>query len=408
MKRLVVGVSVIGVAAAVAVGFLARGRAAGAAPYRLATVERGDVTSTVSATGTLGAVSTVQVGTQVSGQIAELNADYNSHVRQGQLIARLDSTLLSLAVRQAEAAVRQARADSVQKQFALDQATTLFETGLSARADYIAALTANETAQASLTSAEVNLDKARENLRYAYIYAPIEGTVVERNVSVGQTVASSFTAPQLFLIAADLRRMQILAAVDEADIGAIRVGQAVRFTVQAYPDRTFTGTVRQVRLQSATTDNVVSYTAVVGVDNPDLALLPGMTATVTFQVASAADVFKVANAALRFRAPEAWLARWRAAQPDSARGAAVADSASSGLAALWVLDGAGAGAGQPTRILVRPGLSDGVSTEISGPAVRAGLRVVVGTASSEAVPSGTASPFQGTQQRAGPPPPGGF
>ena len=402
MKRIVVAVAVAAVAAGGAIGLAARGRASRAAAYRTVAVEQGDLTATVSATGTVGAVSTVQVGTQVSGQIAELRADFNSHVAQGELIARLDSTLLWLAVRQAEAAVRQARADSVQKQFALDQTVALDSTGLAARADVVAARAAYEAAQASLTTAEVNLDRARESLRYVYIYAPIEGTVVQRNVDVGQTVQASFTAPQLFLIAADLRQMQILVSVDEADIGAIRVGQQVRFTVQAYPNRTFGGTVRQVRLQSATSNNVVSYTAVVGVANPDLALLPGMTATVVFDVASVRNVLKVSNAALRFQAPAALLAAWRAAHPAVAPAARTVDAA--GTDTLWYVDAGGA----PQLAVVRAGLTDGQSTEVTGALLQAGMRVIAGQVAASRAATGAASPFQSTRSGGGgPPPPGG-
>jgi HlyD family secretion protein len=400
MKRIVGGLVVVAVAAGLGLGAVARSRAARPVAYRTVAVERGDVTATVSATGTLSAVSTVQVGTQVSGQIAELRADYNSRVRQGELIARLDSTLLWLAVRQAEAAVRQARADSVQKQFVLDQARALDASGLVARADYVAALTAYETAQAGLLSAEVSLERARENLRYVYIYAPIEGTVIQRNVDVGQTVQASFSAPQLFLIAADLRQMQILVSVDEADIGEVRVGQKVAFTVQAYPARSFAGTVRQVRLQSATAQNVVTYTVVVGVANRDLALLPGMTATVSFETGRAAAVLKVATAALRFQAPGALLAAWRAAHP-----AAALPAATSGNATLWTLDAGG----RPQVTLVRTGLTDGQSTEIAGAGVAVGMRVIAGVAANGTAATGAASPFQSTQQRraGGPPPPGG-
>ena len=399
-KRVVVGLGVTVLAAAVSVAFLVRSGATRPAAYRTVAVERGDVAATVSATGTLSALSTVQVGTQVSGQIAELKADYNSHVAQGDLIARLDSTLLYLAVRQAQAEVRQARADSIQKQFALDQARSLESAGLLARGDYIAAETAYETAQAGLTSAEVNLARAEENLRYVNIYAPIAGTVIQRNVDVGQTVQASFSAPQLFLIAADLKQMQILVSVDEADIGEIRVGQRVQFTVQAYANRTFTGTVQQVRLQSTTSQNVVNYTVVVGVANPDLVLLPGMTATVTFEVARATDVLKVASAALRFQAPAAWLVQWRAAHP----GAAVASGPD--VAALWSLDAEG----RPQPTFVRTGLSDGQSTEISAAGLDVGRAFIAGVAASGKAATGAASPFQSTQQRGGGPPgppPGG-
>ncbi len=398
MKRIVAALVIVALAAG-ATGFIVTRHRAAPASWRTAAVERGDVVATVSATGTLSAVSTVQVGTQVSGQISELNADFNSHVRRGQLIARLDSTLLALSVREADAAVRQSRADSVQQAFALEQAESLQAAGLLSRADYIAARTAYETAQSGLTKAEVALARARESLKYAEIYAPIEGTVIQRNVDVGQTVQASFSAPQLFLIAADLRRMQILVSVDEADIGQIRVGQQVRFTVQAYPYRTFTGTVRQVRLQSATSQNVVSYTAVVGVANPDLALLPGMTATVSFEVAAAHDVLKVANAALRFQPTAALLAEWREAHPGAAPPAAAADSRDSGT--LWYLDGSG----RPQVVAVRTGLDDGQSTEISG-GLQAGMRVIAGATANGKAATGSASPFQGTQQRQGGPPPG--
>jgi len=399
MKRM--GLAAAVAAAVLAAGggvvFATRSHTTKAAAYRTVAVERGDVVSTVTATGTLKALSTVQVGTQVSGLISELHADFNSRVRRGELIARLDSTVLALAVRQAEAEVRQARADSAQKQFNLDQARALASSGLEARADLIAAQTANETAQASLTSAEIGLARAAQNLRYVDIYAPIDGTVIERDVDVGQTVQSSFSAPQLFLIAADLRQMQILVSVDEADIGEVRAGQKVQFTVEAFPNRTFTGTVRQVRLQSATSNNVVSYTVVVGVSNPDLALLPGMTATVTFEVARARDVLKVATAALRFQAPAAWVAAWRAAHPGAAAGSGP------DAAELWSLDARG----RPERVVVRTGLSDGQSTEISGGGVAAGRRFVAGQVASGTAATGAASPFQSTQQRgAGGPPPG--
>jgi HlyD family secretion protein len=406
VQRVVIVTLVLAGCGAGVAGFvLARGRSTGPVAYRTAAVERGDVTATVSATGTLNAVSTVQVGTQVSGQIAELNADYNSHVERGQLIARLDSTLLWLGVRQAQAAVRQARADSAQQQFAVDQAESLHVAGLMAEGEYVGARTAYETAQAGLASAEVGLEKALESLRYVYIYSPIAGTVVQRNVDVGQTVQASFSAPQLFLIAADLREMQILASVDESDIGAIRVGQAVRFTVPAYPERTFTGRVSQVRLQSSSTENVVTYTIVVAVSNRDLALLPGMTATVTFETAKATNVLKVADAALRFRAPAALAAAWNASAGGTVAVAAPASGGATGLTRLWVLGADG----RPAPLLVRAGISDGLSTEISGDGLRAGMRVIAGQSSGgAAAPTGETNPFQSTPQRSGPPPmPGG-
>src|SRR5262249_38959093 len=270
-------------------------------PYRFAPITRGDIRATVTATGTVGAVKSVQVGTQVSGQVAELHADFNQHVSKGQLIARLDPTLLQVAVEQARAALDRAAADLQQKQYTLTQSRTLFgsqdltETDLKT-AEYNAAMS-----KASVESAKADLERAQRNLSYAAIYSPIDGVVIERDVDVGQTVAASLSAPQLFVIAEDLGHMQILTAADESDIGQVHNGQDVAFTVQTYPNRTFHGTVDQVRMQSKTENNVVDYTVVVAVANPDHALLPGMTATVSFNVATATNVLEVPNAAVRFR-----------------------------------------------------------------------------------------------------------
>jgi HlyD family secretion protein len=466
MKRLIIGVSLVGLVAAGTIGLLVRGGSAKAASYRLVAVERGDIVSSVNATGTLNAVSTVQVGTQVSAQIAQLYVDFNDRVRRGQLVARLDTTLLVLAVEQSRAEVERSQADLEQKQFLLAQATRLSETASVTETEFRAAQYNAAAAQASLRSARTGLARAEQNLRYASIYAPIDGIVIERNVNVGQTVAASLSAPQLFLIAEDLSRMQILVSVDESDIGKIREGQAVHFTVQAYPSRTFNGAVRQVRMQSKTSENVVNYTVVVAVENADLALLPGMTATVSFEIARASAVLKVANAALRFRASETMLADWRAAHSDTAgprldpvRRAAPADSAGSrtpsgtttramfamytgaqggtqepspagapgaartrtggagSLAAasqgaaepvqLWYLDAAG----RPALTFVRTGLTDGQTTEVVGPEVREGMRVIAGLATNGAAQAATTTnPFQSTrqQQMGPPPPPGGF
>jgi HlyD family secretion protein len=429
-KKFVIACAVVGAAAAVTVGFLAKGHAAYSATYRLVQVDRGDIESTVSSTGTLGAVTTVQVGAQVSGQIAELHADFNSHVRKGELIARLDPALSVLAVRQAQASVQQAVSDSTQKAFTLTQATTLHGAAMITDNDFVAAQAGFAQSKANLLVARVNLEKAQQDLRYTYIYAPIDGIVVQRNVDVGQTVASSFSAPQLFLIASDLKKMQILVQVDEADIGQIANGQQVRFTVQAFPNRTFIGTVQQVRLQSAVVQNVVDYTVVVMVDNPDGKLLPGMTATVNFQTAKASNVLRVPNAALRFRATTAMLAAFQVPSGASAAGAgrdstqrtraagAGGDSTqrrqgtgqggqtatgprpggaagSSGFAMLWYLDAKG----QPAATRVRTGLSDGQVTEIAGPDVKEGMQVIAAVTNEKA---GTASsPFQQQQQQGG-------
>ncbi len=278
---------------------------AGTTPsYRLGKLERGSVKSTVSATGTLGAVRTVQVGTQVSGQIAALYVDFNSHVKKGQLIARIDPILQEAAVQDAEAGLAKANAVATQTQLDYERSKKLHDQQIATDAEYNVAQSSYAQAKASLTSARINLQRAKQNLSYTNIYSPIDGVVVERTMDVGQTVAASFSAPQLFVIANDLSRMQILASVDESDIGKIQPGQPVTFTVQSFPDRQFNGSVEQVRLNSTTLNNVVSYTAVVSVSNEDGKLLPGMTASVKLVTASADDVLTVPSTALRFTPPE--------------------------------------------------------------------------------------------------------
>jgi HlyD family secretion protein len=238
-----------------------------------------------------------------------------------------------------------------------------------------------DMAQAATASAQVALDRARNNLAYTFIHAPIGGVVVERNVDAGQTVAASLQAPQLFLIAGDLGHLQILAAVDESDIGLIRPELPVRFTVQAYPGRRFSGEVLQVRLQSVTRDNVVTYTVVVDVENPDGRLLPGMTATVSFVTGAASDVLLVPNAALRFRPTEAMLAD------------AGVESAPPSAPALWHQHEDG----RLAMIPVRTGLTDEQRTEVSGEGLMAGMQVLVGAVQTGGR-GGLLSPFQPTGQ----------
>ncbi|MGA9837434.1 MAG: efflux RND transporter periplasmic adaptor subunit, partial [Gemmatimonadaceae bacterium] len=311
MKKIIVSLIVI----AVVIGgvFYFRSRAAAASvSYLYVPVTRGDIESTVSATGNMYATDSVQVGTQVSGIIDQLNATFNSRVHKGELIARLDTTVLRLAVDRAIAAEDQGSADLKQKGYALDQIKRLLATGAETESDYETALANFAMSKATLASDSVALRQARQNLNYAYIYSPIDGIVIKRTVDLGQTVAASFSAPELFLIAADLKDLQILAMVDEADIGQIHVGQPVDFTVEAYPDRTYHGTVGEVRLQSTVVDNVVDYPVLVRVANTDGTLFPGMTATINFQVSKATNVLKVANGALRFQPTAAMIAQFRA------------------------------------------------------------------------------------------------
>ncbi len=384
--------------------------------YRFVSVERGDVESVVSTTGTLDAVTTVEVGTQVSGRIAEIHVDFNDRVEEGQVIARIDSTLLEIAVRGAEANLQRLEAQLRQLEREYERSSKLFEDQVIAAADLDQAGYEVEVARASAQSARVDLEEAQQNLAYATISAPIAGTVVERGVDVGQTVAASFSAPQLFEIAGDLSQMRILASVDESDIGLIEDRQSVRFTVQAYPEETFSGTVNQVRLASSSEENVVNYTVVVDVGNPDGRLLPGMTATVEFLVESATDVLKVANAALRFRPTEGMMAELsdrRGEAPtrprrEPAEGGEVTSRAIRPEKAtlLWYLDD-----GVPAALRVRTGLSDGQSTAIEdvdgGPgSIEEGLQVIAAVIGSSQ--NSSSNPFQSQQQntRSGPPGPG--
>ncbi|MFN8571293.1 MAG: efflux RND transporter periplasmic adaptor subunit [Gemmatimonadaceae bacterium] len=434
MQRSTVIASVaVVVAAGAGLWFFSRADASDLTSFRFVEVDKGDIQATVAATGKLRAVTTVQVGTQVSGQVAGIYVDFNDRVKKGQLIARIDPTLLEQAVRDAEATVERSNAELANAQRAFDRNKQLYERKVLTESEYSTTQYQLAVAQANLKSAQVNMDRARRNLAYTSIYAPIDGIVVERNVDVGQTVAASLSAPQLFLIANDLSEMWILASVDESDIGTIVEGQPVRFTVQAYPSRTFTGTVRQVRLQSAVTENVVNYTVVIDVKNTDGKLLPGMTATVDFLVGSATDVLRVPNAALRFRPTADQIAKLgdsAAVQASSRRnrdstaagtpndttrrrsngdatGRAAAGSANGAAASgvragrvgssatLWYIDAAG----KLTPIRVHTGVTDGKVTEVRGTDLKVGLKVVSGIVLS--APTST-SPFQQTTTPGGP------
>ncbi len=271
--------------------------------FRFDTVSRGDLQVFVTATGTINPVVTVDVGTQVSGIIAKLYADYNSIVKKGQIIAQIDTTFLVQAVKDAEANLERAKAQQADSRRAYERIKSLYERGLESQATYDAALTALETSSAQVKSAEAALERARVNLAYATIYAPIDGVVIDRKVNVGQTVAASFSSPTLYTIANDLRRMQVQTTVDESDIGRVAIGQHATFTVDAYANEVFEGTVSQIRLAPTTIQNVVNYIVIIDVDNDRLKLMPGMTANVKILVGEAKGVLRVPNMALRFQPP---------------------------------------------------------------------------------------------------------
>ncbi len=271
--------------------------------YRYELVDRGDVVVSISATGTLSAVTTVTVGSQVSGTIATLHADFNSNVKKGQLLAQLDPTFLAATVQEQRAnldRVKAQRNDALRTHARLKQ---LFDQSLISQSELDVAVTALESSEASLRQAEASLERAEVNLRYATIRSPIDGVVISRSVDVGQTVAASLSAPVIFTIAQDLTRMQVQASVTEADIGQVTVGLPVTFRVDAYPNDIFKGEVSQVRLAPVIVQNVVTYQVIVGVDNSELKLMPGMTATITIEVAKRTDVLRVPLAAIRFNPP---------------------------------------------------------------------------------------------------------
>jgi HlyD family secretion protein len=329
-----------------------------------ASVSRGAIVDSVGATGTLEAVTTVQVGTQVSGTIKSLYADFNSRVRKGEVVAELEPSLFQTQVDQAratvtrlEADVERARVDVDDTQVKLRRANELWDKQLIARTDLETAEASARQAEAALKAAQAQVAQARASLSQAHvnightiIRAPIDGVVISRNVDVGQTVAASMSAPTLFVIANDLSRMRVSASIDESDIGRVGAGQAVTFKVDAYPNDTFAGTVSQVRLQPVTEQNVVSYVTIIDVPNPDMKLKPGMTANVTVEIARADDVLRVPNAALRFRA----------SREDGSR--------------VWRISADG----QPRPITVRTGLSDGTTTAILDGELAANEQVVTG------------------------------
>jgi HlyD family secretion protein len=439
-KSRIAAAAAVVVLAASGVTIYRRADASQGPAYRFASITRGNLEATVSATGSLSAVKTVQVGTQVSGQIAAIYADFNQKVKKGQLLARIDPTLQQQAVQDAQAGVERVQSQYTMAQQEYDREKTLFDSKVITATEFGTAQSNYEVGKANLKSAQIALDKAKQNLSYTNIYAPIDGVVVERTVDVGQTVAASLSAPELFLIANDLSEMQILAKVDESDIGSIAVGQSVSFTVQAYPNRTFNGTVQQVRLQSTTQDNVVNYTTVIAVANLDGKLLPGMTATVQFLTGSAKNALLVPNAALRFRATPEMMAQVGMGQRQktagasaSASGATAAAGASaatggqrgagytgartgsspngaarSTMGMLWYLDKTG----KLAVARVKTGLSDGQTTEIiprDSTVVQQGMQVITGTtASTSTTSASSANPLQPQAARGGGRGPGGF
>jgi HlyD family secretion protein len=286
----------------------------GEVKYRTEILGRGDIEALVVTSGTLNPIETVDVGAQVSGRIEKLYADFNTPVKQGQVVAELDQEPLKMKIQQNEAsyktrlaALEQAKVNQQTAEKGYERAKSLFAKSLlsveemdAAEANFLNAKSSYVSAEASLAQAKSTLDLSKVDLGYAVIKSPVDGVVITRKVNIGQTLQSSYTAPVLFQVATDLTKMKVECSVDESDIGKVKEGQKVRFTVEAYPNDTFNGIVQQVRVSPETVQNVVTYTTIVNVDNPEKKLLPGMTATVSIIVGEAKNVLRVSNSALRF------------------------------------------------------------------------------------------------------------
>lgn len=362
-------------------------------------VKRGNISIMVTATGTLQAVTTVLVGSQVSGTISALYADFNDQVKKGQILAQLDPTFLQAQVAQSEADMEKTKAsvDKAQKDY--ERSLSLFEKKMISESDKEAAATSLDLAKADEKSSQATLDRAKTNLSYATIYSPIEGVVISRDVDVGQTVAASLSAPTLFTIANNLTQMQADASIDEADIGNIKDGQVASFTVDAYPDSTFQGTVKQIRLAPVIVQNVVTYDVIIAVSNPNMLLKPGMTANVTIIVDHRENVLKVASSALRFKPTMQGgdsLGTGRASRRTHS-GSAPSDtsrhrqfsmnSGGQNSKTIWILTPNG----KPKPLPVQTGLSDGNTTQIISDELKEGDQVIIGQKNSVSSSNGSSS-----------------
>ncbi|MDL2719002.1 MAG: efflux RND transporter periplasmic adaptor subunit [Acidobacteriota bacterium] len=419
MKKriLIVGV-VVAVVALAGAYFYAR-RGSSEPKFRKGKLDKGDVVATVTATGTLSAVTTVKVGSQVSGIIAKLYADFNSTVKKGQILTELDPTPFLQSVEQRRADLEKAKVELRNAELSFTRSKNLEKQQLLAQSELDGAQTARDSAAASVRQSQAALKQAETNLSYARILSPIDGVVVDRQYDVGQTVAASFQAPVIFTIAQDLTKMQVLTNIDEADVGRVKVGQDASFSVDAFPDQPFKGAVSQIRLSPQTVQNVVTYPVVLDVANLDLKLKPGMTANVQIPVDARREVLRVPNAALRFRPDPADIAggeKGKAAgvpaPAASGAPAAQAGAPQTGGRGPGVRGGAGSGRPAASRsgtlyvevqngkgklkaVTVKTLITDGNMTAIESADLNAGDEIIVGLATARASGPGSASPAGG-------------
>jgi HlyD family secretion protein len=342
--------------------------------YKTDKIEKGNVTSIVTATGTLSALTTVAVGSQVSGIISSLHADFNSEVKKGQLLAELDPTTFQAQVDQRKADLARVQAEERNARLAYERAKNLLENEFISRSEYDTSEGNWKAAQAAVEQSEAALKQSVTNLSYTKIVSPIDGVVVNRQIDTGQTVAASFQAPTLFTIAQDLTRMQVSTTVDEADIGKIKVGKEATFTVDAFPDRVFNGNISQVRLSSTVVQNVVTYPVLIDVNNPDLLLKPGMTANVTIPVDTKTNVIKIPNAALRFKPEPTEMDESPKRSPEKRQ-------IKKGSSTVYTIDVNG----KLIPVQVATSITDGAFTAVESTTLKEGDEVVVGLATSRAM-----------------------
>lgn len=346
--------------------------------YKLEVVERGELKQSVSANGTLNPVTLVNVGTQVSGAVKKLYVDFNDKVEKGQVLLELDPALLNAQVKQSDANVQSALASVELANANLARVRGLFAQEYVARQELDQSVQALKAARAQLALARAQNERDRANQNYSIIRSPVSGVIVARNIDVGQTVAASFQTPTLFQIAQDLSRMQIDSSFAEADIGSIRVGQAVRFNVDAFPNRSFKGVVKQIRLNPTTQQNVVTYNVVVLVDNPEQILLPGMTSYVSIVVAEREDALLVPNAALRFKPAENGAENNGSRQGKQANGKKPGKKRDGASGTVYIMQGKTL---KPVSVTL--GITDNRNTEVLGGELKAGDKVVVGEGQAE-------------------------
>ncbi|MFH0926311.1 MAG: efflux RND transporter periplasmic adaptor subunit [bacterium] len=386
MKKIIIGILILFIL--IGGGFyLSKSKKNKLPQFRTAQIDRGEIASTVSATGTVKPVKEVQVGSQVSGTIEKIYVDFNDQVKAGQIICELDPRTLKAKVSQDQANLLIAQSRAKKAQFNLEVSKRELERSnklaqenlLSAseldkeQANNNALKAELDTTEAEIEQTEATLALSRINLSYTIIRSPVDGIVISRNVDVGQTVAASLQAPVLFEIAENMDKINILASVGEADIGQIKAAQSVTFTVDAYPDLKFSGKVLQIRLASTVNQNVVTYTVVVEADNPGRRLLPGMTANMEFEIArTPAETLRVTNIALRFE-PDPSLLPKEATDKGLEKGRPNGQKREKNLNNLWIVEN-----GTLKKIKVKTGLSDGTYTQITGREVQEGLEAVVG------------------------------